>query len=99
MVRRCVTKLNVKLSAADLPINAGTDTRFESRILKTTCLESDQAQKKKSTSKAKSVAELVVWQRVQISIQARNKLMIKLASGFGRKLCLGDQGMLMAHGL
>jgi hypothetical protein len=25
--------------------------------------------------------------------------MIKLASGFGRKLCLGDQGMLMAHGL
>jgi hypothetical protein len=53
----------------------------------------------RGTSKAKSIAEFVVGQRMKISSQTGDKFLVKLASGLGRKLCLGDEGMLMAQSL
>lgn len=51
------------------------------------------------TSESKAVAELKVGERVQISGEAGDQVVVKLSRGLCRELCLGNQCVLMAHRL
>jgi hypothetical protein len=51
------------------------------------------------TFESKAVAELEVGQRVQVTREAGDKVMVKLSRGLGCELCLCDQRVLMAHRL